>query len=81
MDRIADKLIRVQAMAAKKRPSRLKAKPTRLAQPKEAQTRQERRRYFILFGKNKEGTITPNDITDEMIDLINTLRKMSAGDG
>jgi hypothetical protein len=40
----------------------------------------EPRRYHIFFGKNKDGTITPDDITDEMIDLINTLCKMSESD-
>jgi hypothetical protein len=62
-------------MAAKKRPSRRDDKPTGAAQPKEAQTEQEGRRLLILFGKNKDGTFTPDGI-----DLINAARKMSMDD-
>jgi hypothetical protein len=67
-------------MAEKKRPSRSKTKSAAEAQPKEVQTQQPARRYFILFGKNKDGTITPDDITDEMIELINAAAKMSRKD-
>jgi hypothetical protein len=67
-------------MATRKRPSRRKAKSTGETRPKEVQTQQERRRYFVLFGKNKDGTITPDDIPDEMVDLINAARKMSMED-